>query len=78
MPLYTLDYRVAGQPHSHRLELQQTHLAAHEAAMHLIVLHFGDSENSLVIPAADATAQEIMAQAQLLGLSHIEVAETCA
>ncbi|MFS0827290.1 hypothetical protein [Pseudomonas phoenicis] len=78
MPFYTLDYRVAGQPHSHRLELQQPQLSEHEAAMHLILLHFGDSENSLVIPAADATAEEIMAQAQLLGLSDIEVAETCA
>jgi len=38
-----------------------------------MVLHFGDGENSLVMPPADAAPEEILAQAEVLGLSQIEV-----
>lgn len=73
MATYNIQYRLAEEPKSYRLELEQDELRRHEAAMHLIVLHFGDSENSLVLPPADSSPDDILAQADLLGLSQIEV-----
>ncbi|MGE8303256.1 MULTISPECIES: hypothetical protein [Pseudomonas] len=73
MATYNINYRLAEEPKRYRLEVEQGTLSPHEAAMHLIVLHFGDSENGLVLPAADSSPSEIMAQADVLGLSHIEV-----
>jgi hypothetical protein len=45
----------------------------HEAAMHLLQLHFGDAENGLILPAADATPEEILEQAEVVGITRIEV-----
>jgi len=73
MATFNIEYRLAEEPKSYRLALEQDQLGRHEAAMHLLVLHFGDSENGLVLPTADASPSEIMAQADLLGLSEIEV-----
>jgi len=73
MATFNIEYRLAEEPKSYRLELEQDELSRHEAAMHLLVLHFGDCENGLVLPAADSSPSEIMAQADLLGLSRIEV-----
>ncbi|MHA6194273.1 hypothetical protein ACX3YG_07880 [Pseudomonas wadenswilerensis] len=70
---YTVEYLFHGKPESHTFELKQAGLAPHEAAMHLLILHFGDGENSLVMPAADATPAQVMEQAQRVGLSGIEV-----
>ncbi|RAS30663.1 MULTISPECIES: hypothetical protein [unclassified Pseudomonas] len=74
MPVYTVSYRHNGQPSTHTFELKQLRLATHEVAMHLMLLHFGDGENSLVMPPADASPEQILAQAQVLGLSDIHVA----
>jgi len=74
MHAYTVHYQLNGQPTSHRFELKQPNLARHEAALHLMVLHFGDGENSLLMPPADATPAEILAQAEVLGLSDIDIA----
>jgi hypothetical protein len=41
--------------------------------MHLIQLHFGDSENSLNMPNADASPEEVLRQAEVLGFSDISV-----
>lgn len=71
---FTLQYLFNGEPRTHTFELQQPQLAAHEAAMHLLVLHFGDGENSLMMPDADATPEQILQQAELMGLTQIEVA----
>ncbi|AIR91082.1 hypothetical protein [Pseudomonas cremoricolorata] len=73
MPVFNLDYRLADKPHQQRLELDQASLTQADAALHLLMLHFGDSENSLLMPQADASAAEVLAQAELLGLSHITV-----
>jgi len=70
---YTVRYDLNGRSSTHTFELKQPRLALHEAALHLMVLHFGDGENSLVMPPADATPEEILAQAQVLGLANIEV-----
>ncbi|MCF5707367.1 hypothetical protein GIV19_08695 [Pseudomonas syringae] len=75
MPDYLLDYLFNDEPRSHALKLDQPELPAHEAALHLLELHFGDAENSLMMPNADATANEVLAKAQLVGLTQIHVVE---
>ncbi|MEX6664302.1 hypothetical protein [Pseudomonas sp. W2-17] len=75
MPVFSVDYRFKDQPRSHRFELNQPELPASEAAMHLLELHFGDSENSLIMPNADAEPDEIIEQAGQLGLTDIHVTQ---
>jgi hypothetical protein len=73
MPRYTVDYRFEHSSRSHAFELAEQHLSPHEAALHLIQLHFGDSENSVNMPNADATPDEILRQAEWLGISAVQV-----
>lgn len=75
MYCYTVDYLFNDKPHSHTFELKQAGLSQAEAAMHLLILHFGDGENSLVMPSADATAEDILEQAGRVGLSAINVVD---
>lgn len=75
MRTYTLQYLFNGEPRTHAFELKQTHLPLHEAAMHLLQLHFGDSENSLIMPNAEATPEEIAEQAERVGLTRIKVVD---
>lgn len=72
---YTVEYLFNGEPREHTFALEDTELPVHEAAMHLLQLHFGDSENSLIMPNADATPEEIVEQAELVGLTQIEVVD---
>ncbi|QSB18559.1 hypothetical protein JN403_18970 [Pseudomonas sp. 15A4] len=76
MPLFSVDYRFKDQPRHHRFELNQPELSVSEAAMHLLELHFGDSENSLIMPNADALPDEITEQAGQLGLTDIHITQT--
>ncbi|WP_426201333.1 hypothetical protein [Pseudomonas sp. TWP3-1] len=69
----TVEYLFNGEPRTHSFELEPTELSDHEAAMHLLQLHFGDGENSLIMPSADATPEEILEQAELMGLTQIQV-----
>lgn len=73
MPVYLLDYRFNDESRSHSLEIDQPELQTHEAAIHLLELHFGDAENSLMMPNADATPDEVLAKAELLGLTRLRV-----
>ncbi|MDR6711660.1 hypothetical protein J2W83_001254 [Pseudomonas hunanensis] len=75
MHLYTLGYLFNGEPRTHQFELKQPELPLHEAAMHVLVLHFGDGENSLVMPSADATPEQILEQAERMGLTQLEILE---
>ena len=70
---FTLEYLFNGESRAHTFELKQPQLAIHEAAMHLLQLHFGDAENSLIMPTADATPEEILEQAERVGLTQIRV-----
>jgi hypothetical protein len=70
---YTVEYLFNGESRTHNFELKQPELTVHEAAMHLLQLHLGDAENSLVMPTADATPEEILEQAERIGLTRIEV-----
>ncbi|KRA04674.1 hypothetical protein [Pseudomonas sp. Root569] len=73
MRAYTLNYQFNDEPRTHSFDLKQTELPVHEAAMHLLALHFGDAENGLIMPPADATPEEILEQAQVVGITRIEV-----
>jgi hypothetical protein len=73
MHSYTLQYLFNGESREVVLELKQPQLSVQEAAMHLLQLHFGDGENSLLMPSADATPEEILAQAERVGLTRIRV-----
>jgi hypothetical protein len=70
---FVLEYLYNGEPRTHLFELEQARLPLHEAAMHLLELHFGDAENSLMMPNADATPSEILEQAERVGLTQIRV-----
>jgi len=73
MRAYTLNYLFNDDPRTHSFYLKQLELPKHEAAMHLLALHFGDAENGLIMPAADATPEEVLEQAQVVGITRIEV-----
>ena len=75
MRMYTLEYRVNGEPQIFQIELKQPRLAVHEAALHLLQLHFADAENSLILPRPDATPEEILQHAERLGLTQIRVVD---
>ena len=70
---YTLNYLFNAEPRTHVFDLKQSELPMHEAAMHLLQLHFGDAENGLILPAADAAPEAILEQAQVMGITRIEV-----
>ncbi|WP_431700363.1 hypothetical protein [Pseudomonas sp. BR20] len=72
MRTYTLNYLFNDQPRSHVFELKHPELPLHEAALHLLQLHFGDAENGLIVPPANATPEEILEQAKLVGITQIE------
>lgn len=70
---YTVKYMFNGEPRTHIFELNQPRLPVHEAAMHLLQLHLGDAESGLVMPTADSTPEEILEQAERVGLTGIVV-----
>jgi hypothetical protein len=40
MRIFKIEYLYDGEPRTHQFELKQAQLPAHEAAMHLLQLHF--------------------------------------
>jgi len=70
---YTLSYLFNDESRTHVFELEQSRLSIHEAALHLLQLHFGDAENGLILPPADASPEEILEQAQVLGITQIAI-----
>ena len=74
MHTFMVHYLFNDEPRTHRFELKQPELPVYEAAMHLLQLHFGDNENSLIMPNADATPEETLKQAERVGITGIEVA----
>ncbi|MHA6492219.1 hypothetical protein ACX0MV_03080 [Pseudomonas borbori] len=70
---FEITYRFNSEPRRHPFDMQNDALPVHEAALHLIELHFADAENSLAMPAPDATPAEILSQAETLGITDIRV-----
>ncbi|HEX8593960.1 MAG TPA: hypothetical protein VF682_11895 [Pseudomonas sp.] len=64
-------YRFHDEPRQHVFDLPDPTLPLHSAALHLLQLHFGDSENSLMMPDTDAAPDVVLHQASLLGISDI-------
>ena len=75
MAVFVLEYRFNGEPRRYELELKQVQLAEHEAAMHLLQLHLGDAENSLLMPSADSTPEQVREQAERVGVTDIRVGD---
>jgi len=73
MYTYHIEYRFNDEPRTFLLELKEQQLAEHEAAMHLLELHLGDAENGLMMPTADSTPEQILEQAELVGITDIKV-----
>lgn len=73
MYTYHIEYRFNGEPRTYLLQLKEEQLAEHDAAMHLLELHLGDAENSLVMPTADSTPEQILEQAERVGITDIRV-----
>jgi len=73
MYTYHIEYRFNGEPRTYLLELKDAQLTEHDAAMHLLQLHLGDAENSLVMPTADSTPEQILEQAERVGITDIRV-----
>ena len=70
---YHVVYRFNDEPREHVIESEEQPLSLADAALHLLELHFGDCENSLIIPSADAAPVEVLRQAKLLGIADISV-----
>lgn len=75
---FLLEYLFNGEPRRHVLEVKKAQLAEHEAAMHLLELHVGDAENGLIMPPADATPEQILQQAEIVGITQIRVVKQTA
>lgn len=73
MPHFTLHYQFESQPRTHRIALNQSELSQAEAIRHLIELHHGDAENSLLMPDAEATEAQVVEQAEVLGITEVQV-----
>jgi hypothetical protein len=73
MYTYHIEYRFNGEPRTFLLELKEQQLSEHEAAMHLLELHLGDAENGLMMPTADSTPEQILEQAERVGIKDINV-----
>jgi hypothetical protein len=74
-PLYRhrVSYLYNEQSRQQELEYEQAKLPPEVAALRLLEIHYGDAENSLLMPAADASPQEVMDQAQLMGITFIQI-----
>lgn len=74
MPNFTLRYQFESQPRTHVIELNNPQLSQANAVRHLIELHHGDAENSLLMPDAEASDAEVLEQASVLGITDVQVA----
>ncbi|WP_263262475.1 hypothetical protein [Pseudomonas sp. RIT-PI-S] len=73
---HRVSYLYNEQPRQQELEYDQAQLPPEVAALRLLLIHYGDGENSMLMPAADASPQEVMDQAQLMGITTIEIQST--
>lgn len=70
---HRVSYLYKEQPRNLELEYDQAHIPPEVVALRLLEIHYGDGENSLLMPAADDSPQEVMDQAQLMGITMIEI-----
>ncbi|WP_028239374.1 hypothetical protein [Stutzerimonas azotifigens] len=67
-----VDYFYQQDPREHLVESDGP-LSPGQAARLLIERHFADAENNLVLPEADASEDELLRQAEILGITRIRL-----
>jgi hypothetical protein len=70
---HRVSYLYNDQPQQRELEYDQAQLPPEVAALKLLEIHFGATEHARLVPPADASPQEVMDQAQLMGITFIEL-----
>lgn len=70
---FEVNYIYQNDPRAQIIESQDESLSNTAAAAHLIRLHHADAENGLVMPDADAAGEELLKQAEILGITDIRV-----
>ncbi|WP_213662541.1 hypothetical protein [Stutzerimonas stutzeri] len=70
---FEVNYIYQNDPRAQIIESQGESLSNAAAAAHLIRLHHADAENGLVMPDADAAGEELLKQAEILGITDIRV-----
>ncbi|MES2821821.1 MAG: hypothetical protein V4812_22840 [Pseudomonadota bacterium] len=70
---FEINYLFNNQPLAQVVERDSEEFPQAEVTRYLVALHRGDGEKSPSIPIADAAPEQVMEQAQALGLSDIRV-----
>ncbi|WP_145006229.1 hypothetical protein [Pseudomonas oryzihabitans] len=73
MPRSLIHYRKDGESRQLDVEHTEPALAPHQAAFTLLERLCADAENSLALPPADAPPAAILRQAEVHGLTDIQV-----
>jgi len=70
---FEINYIYKNDPRAETYDVDADSLSQGEAARHLIELHNGDAENSLVMPKAGADEAQLLEQAEVMGITDIRV-----
>lgn len=70
---HRVSYLYNEQPQQRELEYEQPKLPPEAAALKLLDIHFGATKDARLVPSADASPQDVMDQAQLMGITFIEI-----
>ncbi len=70
---FEINYIYQNDPRAETYDVDADSLSQGEAARHLIELHNGDAENSLVMPKAGADEAQLLEQAEVMGIIDIRV-----
>ena len=70
---FEINYIYQNDPRAETYDADPDSLSQGEAARHLIELHNGDAENSLVMPKAGADEAQLLEQAEVMGITDIRV-----
>jgi len=70
---FEVNYIFQNDPRNQIIESEDDRMSQASAARHLIELHNGDAENSLVMPEAEADEGKILEQAEVIGITDIRV-----
>ncbi len=70
---FEINYIYQNDPRAETYDVDADSLSQGEAARHLIKLHNGDAENSLVMPKAGADEAQLLEQAEVMGITDIRV-----
>ncbi|WP_407294753.1 hypothetical protein [Stutzerimonas zhaodongensis] len=70
---FEVNYIFQNDPRNQIIESDDERMSQASAARHLIELHNGDAENSLVMPDATADEGKVLEQAEVIGITDIRV-----